>query len=249
MKVTHTIRALSALLVVVALVAPSLTTVAQSPPASPAASVAASPIPSIPASPAPSIPASPLPSGAATMSRADFHDAMRKLWEDHITWTRLFIVSKGTRRKDLPDLKATTARLLANQQDIGDAIKPFYGDAAGEQLTSLLRTHITTAADLVAAAKAGRDKKVRQASRAWYANADEIAAFLSSADPDAWPLDRMEAMMKDHLDLTLAEATAQIEGRYRASIAAYDEVHDQILTMADMLSDGIIARFPDRFTD
>ena len=56
-----------------------------------------------------------------------FHLAMRKLWEDHITWTRLFIVSASA---GLPDTDATTQRLLANQTDIGNAVKAYYGDAA-----------------------------------------------------------------------------------------------------------------------
>src|SRR5512141_2595672 len=81
--------------------------------------------------------------GAPVTTRSAFHGGMRKLWEDHVTWTRLFIVSALA---DLPDKNATTARLLANQTDIGNAIKPFYGDAAGEQLTALLKVHITTAA-------------------------------------------------------------------------------------------------------
>src|SRR5688572_12154878 len=51
------------------------------------------------------------------------HNAMRKLWEDHIAWTRLFIVSAAA---DLPDKAATTERLLQNQTDIGNAIKPYY---------------------------------------------------------------------------------------------------------------------------
>ena len=84
--------------------------------------------------------------------RLAFHDEMRRLWEDHITWTRLFIVSATD---DLPDTAATTQRLLRNQDDIGDAIKPFYGRAAGERLTALLREHITIAAELLGAAKAG----------------------------------------------------------------------------------------------
>jgi hypothetical protein len=174
---------------------------------------------------------------------------MRKLWEDHITWTRLFIVSKGTVKDDLPDLAATTDRLLANQVDIGNAIKPFYGDAAGDQLTSLLHDHITTAAELVTAAKAGNQDAVTKASDAWYANADAIATFLSSANPDNWPLDGLKSMMKDHLDLTLKEATAQLQGEYAGSVAAYDEVHAEILQMADMLSAGIEAQFPGQFTD
>jgi len=195
------------------------------------------------ASPAASAPAT----STAPLDRATFHDAMRKLWEDHITWTRLFIVEAATVKDALPGLKATTERLLQNQVDIGDAVKPFYGDAAGAQLTSLLKTHITTAADLVTAAKAGDKAAAKKADDAWYANADEIAAFLNSANPANWPLADAKAMMKEHLELTEDEATAHIDGDFGKSVADYDKVHDQILEMADMLSDGIIAQFPDRF--
>jgi len=122
-----------------------------------------------------------------------FHDGMRKLWEDHITWTRLFIVSAVA---DLPDKDATTQRLLQNQTDIGDAIKPFYGEAAGDQLTGLLTEHIVTAAQLLEAAKSGDATAFEDAKTRWYANADEIAAFLHTANPDEWPLDEMQAMMR-----------------------------------------------------
>jgi hypothetical protein len=180
----------------------------------------------------------------ARTNRAAFHDAMRRLWEDHIVWTRMFIVSAVD---DLPDLSVATDRLLRNQDDIGDAIKPFYGDAAGEQLSALLREHILGAGTLLSAAKEGDSTAVEAAASAWYANANEIAAFLSAANPDNWPLDEMEAMMRDHLDLTLAEAVARLEGRYADDAAAYDRIHGQILHMADMLSDGIVAQFPAKF--
>ncbi|HEU4572461.1 MAG TPA: hypothetical protein VFR93_07220 [Candidatus Limnocylindrales bacterium] len=183
----------------------------------------------------------------APANRAAFHDAMRKLWEDHITWTRLFIVSAGTESGNLPDIGATVDRLLANQTDIGNAIKPFYGDAAGDRLTALLRDHILTAAELLADAKAGNDAAVADASARWYANADEIATFLHDANPRNWPLDEMRSMMKSHLDLTLEEAVARLQGRYADDVAAYDKVHAEILEMADMLSDGIVAQFPAKF--
>jgi hypothetical protein len=177
-----------------------------------------------------------------------FHDAMRKLWEDHITWTRMVIVGYlAIPENTLPDLGASVDRLLQNQTDIGNAIKPFYGDAAGDQLTELLRQHILIAAEILEAAKAGDTAALNDAIERWYANADDIAEFLNAANPENWPLEEMRAMMREHLDLTLQEAVAYLNGDYAASIAFYDQVHIQALEMADMLSEGIIRQFPNKF--
>jgi hypothetical protein len=173
-----------------------------------------------------------------------FQDEMRKLWEDHITWTRLAIVSF---LEDLPDLEATVGRLLQNQTDIGDAIKPFYGDEAGDELTRLLEGHINGAVELMTAAQSGTRGEVQKTSAAWYRNGNQIADFLSSANPDNWSRDDVRAMMKEHLDQTLTEATAHLEGDYEREIRTYDAIHDHILEMADVLSDGIVAQFPDQF--
>jgi len=178
------------------------------------------------------------------MDAQAFHDAMRKLWEDHITWTRLVIVSIAN---DLPDTQATVDRLLQNQADIGDAIKPFYGEEAGDQLTALLRDHILIAAEILQAAKSGDTAAQNDAIARWYANADAIAEFLHAANPEQWPLDEMKMMMREHLDLTLQEAVTYLQGDHTASVAAYDQIHVQILGMADMLSDGIIRQFPKAF--
>lgn len=175
---------------------------------------------------------------------ARFQDAMRKLWEDHVTWTRLYIVSAIA---GLSDLDPTAQRLLQNQTDIGNAIKPFYGDAAGKQLTDLLRSHILIAADLVTAAKGGNSAGVQSASARWDANAVEIADFLSSANTAHWPRETMRAEMRHHLALTLREAQARLKSDWTADIAAYDEVHTHILGLADMLAIGIIKQFPKQF--
>jgi hypothetical protein len=190
---------------------------------------------------------------AASTTRSDkdmpgqqlaFRNAMRKLWEDHITWTRVFIIDAAA---DLPDKDAATQRLLQNQVDIGNAIKPYYGAAAGDKLTALLKEHITTAAEVVAAAKANDTAKMQDANKRWFANADAIAAFLSTANPKSWPSGEMTKMMHDHLNLTTNEVQARLKGDWAADIAAYDKVHEQILGMADMLSAGIINQFPKQF--
>jgi hypothetical protein len=173
-----------------------------------------------------------------------FHDAMRKLWEDHVTWTRLAIVSFA---HSLPDLSATETRLLRNQTDIGNAVKPYYGRAAGNRLTALLKDHILGAVALLEAAKAGDQALITQRSDEWYANGKQIADFLHKANPRHWPRRDLREMMKTHLDQTLEEATHRLQGNYAADIRDYERIHRHILEMADTLSAGIIAQFPGRF--
>ena len=174
---------------------------------------------------------------------ATLHDGMRKLWSDHVVWTRLYIVSAVA-----GDASAQTAanRLLRNQEDIGNAIVPYYGAAAGTQLTNLLKQHILIAVDLVTAAKAGDQAKVADADSRWHANANDIATFLSGANPN-WPKATVLAMLNQHLALTTQEATARIQGRWGDDAAAFDSIFNQILNMADALSDGIVKQFPNRF--
>ena len=140
-------------------------------------------------------------SEAGQAARQAFHDQMRKLWEDHITWTRLYIVSAATLPDNLPDTGPTADRLFQNQADIGAAVGSFYGQAAGDQLTALLKEHIALAAQAIAAAKAGDNAGLQSALDDWYANADAIARFLSNANPRAWPFAEMDAHMRDHLPL------------------------------------------------
>jgi hypothetical protein len=182
--------------------------------------------------------------GAISKKELNLRQDMRKLWEDHITWTRLAIISLTT---DAPDTQATVGRLLRNQDDIGDAIKPFYGNAAGEELSRLLREHILIAADLIAAAKAGDAAGVATHQARWRANADEIAAFLNAANPRSWKFPEMQSMLYDHLDLTTTEVVARLQGNWDADVAAYDAIHLQALEMADELSTGIVKQFERRF--
>jgi len=169
---------------------------------------------------------------------------MRLLWEQHVAWTRLAIVSFAG---ELPDLAATERRLLRNQADIGKAIAPFYGREAGNRLTALLRGHIVIAVQILADAKSGDEAAVARDLKRWDRNANQIASFLHGANPANWPLREMRQMMRRHLRLTTAEAVAQLTGDYPASVRAYDGAEREILAMADMLSMGIVLQFPERF--
>jgi hypothetical protein len=169
--------------------------------------------------------------------------AMRVLWEDHLVYTRNYIISALA---DLPDATAIAARLMKNQDDIGDAIKPFYGDDAGKKLSVLLRDHISIATEVVKAAKDGNKPQLAAAQAKWTANGKDIAVFLSGANPN-WPKKDLESMLQAHLDLTSGEVVGRLEKNWAKDIESYDKGHHHMLMFADMLSDGIVKQFPAKF--
>jgi hypothetical protein len=168
---------------------------------------------------------------------------MRVLWEDHITYTRNFIISALA---GLPDQDAVTKRLLQNQTDIGNAIIPYYGEDAGKKLTGLLRDHILIAADVVKAAKSGDKEMLDRQQKRWTANGKEIAAFLSTANPN-WSKKELEGMLQKHLDLTTGEVVGRLTGEWPKDIASYDAGHQHMMMFSDALSSGIVKQFPDKF--
>jgi hypothetical protein len=179
-----------------------------------------------------------------TAAPADsLRQSMRRLWSDHVIWTRQYIVAAA---QDDPSAQAAAARLLRNQEDIGNAVAVYYGAAAGGRLTELLKQHITIAVDLVAAAKAGNAAGQADADARWHRNAEEIATFLSGANPN-WPRQTLLDMLNEHLAMTTREATARLQHRWNDDVTEFDHIHTQALSMADALSNGIIRQYPERF--
>lgn len=182
--------------------------------------------------------------GAAVETRqTKLYTAMRTLWDQHMQWTWDAVVAFAS---GSPGTDATINRLLANQDDIGNAVKPFYGKAAAAKITSLLRTHINDAVPVLQAAKAGDKVALDQAVDAWYANAAEIGRFLASANPAGAKQD-MPGMMKEHITQTVAYASSVLAGDWPKVISQYGEAQAHMDQMADMLSAGIITQFPKKF--
>ncbi|OAS23885.1 glycosyltransferase [Paenibacillus oryzisoli] len=185
------------------------------------------------------------PGSAMCMSDAKvkLKQDMRRLWVDHVGWTGSYIVSALA---GLEDQKDVLARLLKNQQDIGDAIKPYYGEAAGNKLTELLREHILLAGGVTDAAKAGNQAELAKLNKEWYRNADDIAKFLSAANPN-WSQKEQQDMLYAHLQLVTDQVTSRLKKDWKADILASDKNSDHMTMYADMLSEGIIKQFPDKF--
>jgi len=197
-----------------------------------------------------SVPASSVFAQAASKEPVKHTDAaatlkqdMRKLWTDHVVWTRDYIIAATTNQPDAP---AALNRLMKNQEDIGGAVAKFYGATAGRQLTTLLKEHISIAGDIVKAAMAGDTPGQKAGDDRWHQNATQIAEFLSKANPN-WPRATLVDMMNKHLATTTTELVARLTKDWEGDARAFDAVYDHILHMSDALSDGIVKQFPEKF--
>ena len=179
----------------------------------------------------------------STAKQIELYTTMSTLWAQHMEWTYATVIAFA---EESPGLAPTLDRLLQNQVDLGDAIRPFYGDEAGDMLTELLTAHIEGAVPVLTAAKAGDGDALAAAVDAWYANAEEIADFLASANPH-WTTSDMREMMRSHITQTITYASDALAGDVASAIADYGVAEHHMQEMADMLSAGLIAQFPDRF--
>ncbi|MGB4204697.1 MAG: hypothetical protein WBJ84_03640 [Bacteroidales bacterium] len=171
----------------------------------------------------------------------ELNQAMRKLWSDHMHWT-LATVDAFFNEPDQLDIKL--ARLLDNQKHIGEAIVPFYGEAAGAQLTKLLTEHITGAVPVLVAAKENDSKALDTAVKNWYKNAEEIADFLSAANPKHWPAEATRPALESHITHTIEYSVNILKGEYKESIEGFESALAHMLQLADILSEGVAKQFP-----
>ncbi|MCW9132337.1 acetylglutamate kinase [Bacillus paramycoides] len=168
---------------------------------------------------------------------------MRSLWEQHVAWTRLAIISIIF---NLPDVNATVDRLLQNATHMGLSLEPFYGENAVKKYSALIKDHLVIAADLVKAAKAGDQNAAAAIEKKWYTNGDEIVEFLNSINPYI-EKEEFRKMFYEHLALTKAEALAILNKDYDAGIKLYDKIEKEALEMADTITDAIVKQFPQVF--
>jgi hypothetical protein len=171
--------------------------------------------------------------------QSQLSNAMRRLWMEHVMWTRSFIISTAA---NLGDLQFVTKRLLRNPDDFADMLRPLYGNENAMKFKNFFTDHLMIAAELVNAAKAG-DKITADAKREkWYQNAEDIANVLSEIN-SYWNRNIWLTMLSDHLNMTENEAVQILTGQYDASITQYDAIQKEALEMADYMSSGIIRQF------
>lgn len=169
----------------------------------------------------------------------DLDNILRKLWEEHIMWTRSFIISTA---ESLGDLQVVTKRLLRNPRDFGDVLSQYYGNEKAKTFENLLTSHLEIGGKLVTDSKNGDTAAAEIDRRNWYKNADEIADFLAGINP-YWTKRQWQSMLYEHLKITEEEAALRLKKQYAEDVAIYDTIENQALAMADYMARGIKDQF------
>ncbi len=177
--------------------------------------------------------------GNLSPKQIKLYNLLRRLWVEHVMWTRFFLISTAA---NLADLDFVTKRLLENPTDFAYALSLFYSNQQAMEFEKLFTEHLAIAAQLVNAAKAGDTKTVDEQRQKWYENADEIANFLGEINPN-WNREAWRSMLYDHLKMTEAEAVQILTGQYAESIEEFDAIQEEALKMADMMACGMIKQF------
>lgn len=168
----------------------------------------------------------------------ELRECFRLLWSQHVYWTRIVIMGIVF---DLPDLETSTARLLNNPADFANVFRCFYGNRIATEFERLMKEHLVLAVELVKAAKAG-SKAAAEIETRWYANADEIVAFMNHINP-FWPVEEMRNLWHQHLAMTKDEAVAFLGKNYQKSVVIFNRIEKEALVMADEFAGGMIRQF------
>ncbi len=173
----------------------------------------------------------------------DLRLALRSLWEEHIFWVRNVVLM--TKQGNKGAAKAAEDQAVQNAKDISNAIVPYYGKEAGDKLFGLLAGHYGAVKDFMNADFSGKKEARDAAMNKMLKNADEIATFLSSANPN-WPKDAILGALKTHGGYHMTQIEQIHAKNYAGEAKTWASMKTQIDQVADVLADGIVKQFPQK---
>ncbi len=180
----------------------------------------------------------------AKQSAVDLRLAMRSLWGDHIFWVRNVVLT--TKLGDTDAAKAAENQVVQNAKEIANAVVPFYGKAGGEKLFTLLAGHYAAIKDYMTADFAGNKPGMDSANSKMVKNAEDIASFLSSANPN-WPRATILSALNAHAAFHMAQIQQINAKDFSAEAKTWESMKAQVYQIADVLAEGLVKQFAQRF--
>ncbi|MGH7236480.1 MAG: hypothetical protein ACREIO_08865 [Nitrospiraceae bacterium] len=176
---------------------------------------------------------------------ADTKAALRELWVGHIFWIRNVVLDNATNNPAARD--AAEKEVVANAKQIASTITPFYGEAASEKLFSLLASHYGAVKEYSEATVAGSKHQQDAAIVHLASNADDIAVFLSGANPHL-PKDAVRGLIAAHGSHHVAQIIQFQEKDYAREAQTWQVMRQHVYVIADALTTALVKQFPSEFS-
>jgi hypothetical protein len=174
---------------------------------------------------------------------AETRAALRDLWLGHVFWVRGVVFA--TLAENGSAASAAEQATVANAKEIAGSIAPFYGQAASDQLFSLLAGHYGAIKEYMDAAAKQDSSGRAMATDHLTANAREIAVFLSGANPNL-PKETLEELLMAHGGHHLQQIQEVQAGQFEKEAATWAAMKGHIYVIADALTDALAKQFPEK---
>jgi hypothetical protein len=189
--------------------------------------------------------------GATTLVAADSANpakvaatkkSVENLWIGHINAVRKVVVAKIAGQ----DIKAAEGEVVSNAHAIADAIAGFYGKPAGDKLFALLAAHYGAVKAYLDATVAKDTAGQSAATDKIMANVEDIATFLSGANPYL-PKAAVAEMFTVHGSHHISQIQELVAKDPTAEAKTQAEMKAHMIAIADALVDAIARQFPEKF--
>jgi hypothetical protein len=146
------------------------------------------------------------------------------------------------------DFGAARQALAGNSADLQAGIAAYYGVGAGKQFGDVWREHVDAYIAFIEAV-AAKDASARTASlNRLHVYHDQIAAFLSSANPYL-PAADVAALIRRHVQALISQVESAEAGDHERTVATIRGAYAQTFEVGDAIAMAIARQFPDRFHD
>lgn len=168
----------------------------------------------------------------------ELNNDMRKAWAEHAFWTMIY---QNSLFNDLADVDDVLMRLMQSPEDIAEVFENFYSGAIINQLTRLFMEHVRLAGEIMVSTR-DNTPETEQLERQWYQNAENIARLLSNANSE-YSYEELLQMLTRHLDMLKRQMLTAVNREYENGIRLFDENLNQLMELADYLTEGLIEQF------
>ena len=173
----------------------------------------------------------------------NLNNQMRRIWLENIFYIKFALLSIIY---NLDNKTIAFKNLTQNVMNIQNVFSRYYSPEIAEKFANLIKNHILITLDIFNVIKKNDTKTLTNLESELRANSQEISNFLASINPN-FDKNKLNDMLNSHNMNIKNFAVLTKDKKYEQANDLFDKMKNEILMMADMLTNWIIMTFPNKF--